>query len=189
MINAIILKSAKFLPHNLYALGSNNIKVQYKLDESTETPITQVTPVPKSILCLSAHIVVVFHIRASHRLPSFSFHDNRASHSRDTIWPWKFNVKGQCQKHPSQRSIQLTHFLFVWPTIPKIWQIDFSTWEKQTWNCMKKIATNVTDRIHTKFDNVGSMTRGIYLPRFEAIGWAVLALSWEQVNFCLASGA
>ena len=58
-------------------------------------------------------ISLVFHIRVSYRLPSISFHDNLASHSRDTIWPWKFKVKGQGQEYPSQRSIQLTHFLFV----------------------------------------------------------------------------
>ena len=34
-------------------------------------------------------------------------------HSRDTIWPWKFKVKGQGQRYISQRRIQLTHFLFV----------------------------------------------------------------------------
>ena len=57
--------------------------------------------------------MVVFHIRASYRLRSLSFHDNRASHSRDTIWPWKFKVKGKCQKYPSQGSVLLTHFLSV----------------------------------------------------------------------------
>ena len=35
----------------------------------------------------------MFHIKASYWLPSLLFHDNRASHSRDTIWPWKFKVK------------------------------------------------------------------------------------------------
>ena len=39
-------------------------------------------------------ISLVFYIRASYRLPSLSFHDNRDSHSRDTIWLWKFKVKG-----------------------------------------------------------------------------------------------
>ena len=58
-------------------------------------------------------ISLVFHIRASFRLPSLSFHDNRASHSWDTIWPCKFKVNGQVQRYPSQRSIQLTHFLSV----------------------------------------------------------------------------
>ena len=59
------------------------------------------------------HMVVVFYIRAFYWLPSLSFHDNWASHSRDTIWPWKFKVKGQDQMYPSQCSIQLTHFLSV----------------------------------------------------------------------------
>ena len=31
---------------------------------------------------------------ASYRLPPLSFHDNWASHSRDTLWPWKFKAKG-----------------------------------------------------------------------------------------------
>ena len=39
-------------------------------------------------------ISLLFHIRASYRLPSLSFHDNLASNSQDTIWPWKFKVKG-----------------------------------------------------------------------------------------------
>ena len=45
---------------------------------------------------------LVFHIRASYRLPSLSFHDNLASHSRDTIWPWKFKVKGEGQRSRSK---------------------------------------------------------------------------------------
>ena len=52
---------------------------------------------PQSLTVSSASrscIVVVFYIRASYWLPSLSFHDNRASHSWDTIWPWKFKVKG-----------------------------------------------------------------------------------------------
>ena len=39
-------------------------------------------------------ISLVFHIRASYRLLSLSFYGNRASHSQDTIWPWKFKGKG-----------------------------------------------------------------------------------------------
>ena len=57
--------------------------------------------------------MVVFYIRASYWLPSLSFHDNRASHSRDTIWPRKFKVKGKGQKYPSQRNVHLTQFLSV----------------------------------------------------------------------------
>ena len=55
----------------------------------------------------------VFHIRASYQLPSPWFHDNRASYSRDTIWPWKFNVKGQGQRYPRQRSVHLTYLLCI----------------------------------------------------------------------------
>ena len=58
-------------------------------------------------------ISLVFHIRASYPLPSPSLHDNQASHSWDTIWPWKFKVNGQGQRYPSQRSVQLTHSLSV----------------------------------------------------------------------------
>ena len=53
------------------------------------------------------HIVIEFYIRASYWLPSLSFHDNQASHSRDTIW------KGKGQRYPSQRSVQLTYSLSV----------------------------------------------------------------------------
>ena len=49
-------------------------------------------------------ISLVFHIRASYRLPSLSFHDNRVSHLRDTILPWKFKVKGQGQRSMSKIS-------------------------------------------------------------------------------------
>ena len=48
------------------------------------------TPVSAASFSL---ISLVFHVRVSYQLPSPSFHDNRASHSRDTIWPWKFKVK------------------------------------------------------------------------------------------------
>ena len=71
---------------------------------------------PRSLTVSSASrscIVVVFYIRASYWLPSLSFHDNRVSHSWDTIWPWKFKVKGKGQMYPSQRSVLLTHFLSV----------------------------------------------------------------------------
>ena len=69
----------------------------------------------------SGLISIVFHIRAYYRLPSLSFHHNRGSYSRYTIWPWKFKVwpwkfkvRGQGRRYPSQRSIQLTQFLFMW---------------------------------------------------------------------------
>ena len=70
----------------------------------------QITPVSAASCWL---ISLVFHIRTSYLLPSLSFHDNRASHSWDTIWPWQFKVKGHGQRYPSQCSVQLTHFLSV----------------------------------------------------------------------------
>ena len=82
-----------------------------ELDDSMKTPTSLVTLVP------GRHIVVVLHIRVSYRLLSLLFHDNRASYSCDTIWPWKFKVKDQGQKsrsrYPSQQNIQLTYVLFV----------------------------------------------------------------------------
>ena len=70
-------------------------------------------PGPEQYRLPRGHIMVVFNIRASYRLPSLSCHDNGTSLSRDTIWPWKFKAKGKGQRYPSQRSIQLLHFLFV----------------------------------------------------------------------------
>ena len=132
-------------------------KIQFDLENSRSKVKVKGTPVSAVSSWL---ISLVFHIRASYRLPSLLFHDNRASHSQDTIWPWKLKVKGtpvsiasswlisvvfhirassillipvpfipwqsgfpfprhkltfkiQGQRYPSQRSIQLTHFLFV----------------------------------------------------------------------------
>ena len=70
-------------------------------------------PSPQHVPLPRGHIVVVFYIRASYLLPPLSFHDNRASHSRDTVWPWKLKVKGKGQKYPSQGSVLLTDFLSV----------------------------------------------------------------------------
>ena len=50
---------------------------------------------------------------ACYWLPSLSFHDNQASHSWDTIWPWNFKVKGKGQRYPKQCSIPLTPLLSV----------------------------------------------------------------------------
>ena len=58
-------------------------------------------------------ISLVFHIRASHWLPSLSVHGNQTSHSWDTIRPWKFKVKGQGQRDFSLHSIHSNHFLGV----------------------------------------------------------------------------
>ena len=74
-------------------------------------------------------ISLVFHIRSSHRLPSYSFHENRAPHSRDTIWPSKFKVKGQCKSNSSRRSIELTHFLSVSHQGIKSTAVPFVPWQ------------------------------------------------------------
>ena len=85
----------------------------YQQDESMEMPTSSVTPIPKKYPLPRGHIVLVFQGILSTPIPSLSFHDNGASHSRDTIWTWKFKVKGQGQRYPSQGSVQLTHFLSV----------------------------------------------------------------------------
>ena len=134
-------------------------KIQFDLENSSPTVKVKGTPVSAASSWL---ISLVFHIRASYRLPPLLFHYNRASHSRDTIWPWKVKVKGQGQRHPSQRSIQLTHFLlfhfkrtdhskdmanrmFDW------WKIHLKFYAKIHWK--KKIL-----RIPPRFDQVESMT-------------------------------
>ena len=67
------------------------LKIQFDLENSRSKVKVKGTPVSAVSFWL---ISLVFHIRASYWLPSLSFHDNRASDSRDTIWPWKFKVKG-----------------------------------------------------------------------------------------------
>ena len=90
-------------------------KMQFDLENSRSRVKVKGIPVSPASSCL---ISLVYHIRASFQLSSLSFHDNRASHSWDTIWPRKFKLKGQGQRskvkgqrYPSQGSIQLTHFL------------------------------------------------------------------------------
>ena len=68
-------------------------EIQFDLENSRSKVNVKGTPVSTASSWL---ISSVFHIRESYWLPSLSFHDNRSSHSRDTIWPWKFKVKGQC---------------------------------------------------------------------------------------------
>ena len=80
-------------------------------------------------------------------------------------------------------------FISIGPTIPKICQIECSTVEKTDLKFYDNLTKKVLDRIPSKFNHVQSMTRGIYLPRFVAIGWAVLTLSWGQSKFCPASVA
>ena len=97
-------------PFRSMAMGPPIPEIKFDLENSRSKLKVKGTPVSTASSWL---IYLVFHIRESHRLPFVSFHDNRASHSRDTIWPSKFKVKGQGQRYPSQRSVQLTHFLSV----------------------------------------------------------------------------
>ena len=66
-------------------------EIQFDLENSRSKAKVKSTPVSAASCWL---ISLVFHSRASYRPPSLSFHDNRASHSWDTIWPWKFKAKG-----------------------------------------------------------------------------------------------
>ena len=97
-------------PYHSMTIGPLIPQIQIDLENSRSKVRVKVNPVSAASSWL---ISLVFHIRASYRIPSLSVLDNRASHSRDTIWPWQFKVKGQRQRYPSQRSIQLRHFLFV----------------------------------------------------------------------------
>ena len=87
--------------------GSPIPEIKFDRDNSRSKVKVKGTPVSAASRWL---ISLVFHTRASYPLPSLSFHDNRTSHSWDTIWPWQFKVKGQGQRYPS---VQLTHFLSV----------------------------------------------------------------------------
>ena len=80
-------------------------EIQFDLQNSRSKVKVKGTPVSTASRWL---ISLLLDIRASHRLPSLSFHDNWASHSSDTIW-----LKIQGQRYTSQRSPQLTHFLSI----------------------------------------------------------------------------
>ena len=97
-------------PFHSMTIGPPIPEIQFDLENSRSKVKVKGTPVSTASCRL---ISLVFHIRASYRFLSPSFHNNRASHSRDTIWPWKFKVKGQGQRYFSQLSAQLTRFLSV----------------------------------------------------------------------------
>ena len=136
-----IRASYRLLPFRSMTIGPPIPMIQFDHKNSRSKVKVKGTPVSAASSWL---ISLVFHIRASYRLLYLTFHDNWASHSRDTIWPSKFKVKGQGQSYPSQRSIQLSHFFFCFtsfaPTIPKIWQIECSTGENGFKILHKKIA-------------------------------------------------
>ena len=79
-------------PFRSMTIGPPIPETQFDLKHSRPKVYVKGTPVSAASCWL---ILLVFHIRTSYRLPSPSFHDNRASHSQDTIWPWKSKVKGQ----------------------------------------------------------------------------------------------
>ena len=66
-------------------------EIQYVLENSRSKVKVKGTPVNAASSWL---ISLVFNISASYGLPSLSFHDIRAPHTQDTIWPWKVKVKG-----------------------------------------------------------------------------------------------
>ena len=78
-------------PFRSMTIGPPIPEIQFDLGYSRSKVKVKGTPVSAAYSWL---ISLVFHIRASNRFPSPLFHDNRASHSRDIIWPWKFKVKG-----------------------------------------------------------------------------------------------
>ena len=81
-------------PFNSMTIRPPIPEIQFDLENSRSKVKVKGTPVSAASGWL---ISLVFHIRAYYRPPSLSFYDNRASHSQDTIWPWKFKVKGQGQ--------------------------------------------------------------------------------------------
>ena len=102
------IRASYWLPS--MTIGPPIPEIQFDLENSRSKADVKSTPVSPASWSL---ISWMFHIRASYRLLSPLFHDIWGSHSWDTIWPWKFKVKGQGQRYPSQRSIQMTHFLSV----------------------------------------------------------------------------
>ena len=99
---------------------------------------------------------------------------------RYNTWLWKFKVKWQMC--PSQRSIQLTHFLLFSHESDQAFlrydKYNDRLWKKRIWTFMKKkIAKKVSDRIPPKLNQVETMTRGIYLPSSVAIESTILTLS------------
>ena len=112
---------------------SEGTALNLKLDESTETPTSYVTLVRKSKYPVPrGHIVVVFYIRASYRLPSISFYDNRASHSQDTIGPWKFKVKGIPVSAASSWLISLVVYNRASYRLPSL--LFYDNWASHSWN-------------------------------------------------------
>ena len=94
-----LIDSRPFCSMTMMTIGPPIPEIQFGLENSRSKVKVKGTPVSAASSWL---LSFVFHIKASYRLSSLSFHDNWPSHSRDRIWPWKFKVK-----------VQLTHFLCV----------------------------------------------------------------------------
>ena len=123
-------------------------------------------------------ISLVFHIRASYRPSSPLFHDNHASHFRDTIWPWKFKVQDKVKGIPvSAASSWLISLVFhirhpidsrpfcsmiIWPPIPKI-QFDLE-------NSRSKVMVNST---------LISVASSWFISFFTSIGTTILKI-WQM---------
>ena len=81
-------------------------EIQFDLENSRSKVKVKGTPLSAASSWLNS---LVFHIMASYRLPSLSFHDNQAS----PFPRYNLTLKIQGQRYPSQRSIQFTHFCSV----------------------------------------------------------------------------
>ena len=94
-------------------------------------------------------ISLVFYIGATYRLPSLSFLDNRAAHSRDTIWPWIFKVRVKSKVKVKIKGILVgvapswfISFLFYinWTNRSSDMANRMFDWAKQIWSFTKKNA-------------------------------------------------
>ena len=73
-------------PFHSMTIGPPIPEVQFDLENSRSNVKVKGTLVSAVSSWL---IFLLFHNRAPYRTPSLSFHYNRVSHSRDTIWPCK----------------------------------------------------------------------------------------------------
>ena len=81
-------------PFRCVTFGPPIPEIQFHLENSRSKIKVKCIPVSAASSWL---IFDVFHISASHRLPSPLFHDKWGSYSWNTIWLRKFKVKGQGQ--------------------------------------------------------------------------------------------
>ena len=92
----------------LWNFNGSQLYIHFKLDESTETPTSQVAPVPNSILRLEVTEWLFFTSgHASTPVPFVPWQSGLPFPRYNLI------LKIQGQRYPSQRSVQLTHFLSI----------------------------------------------------------------------------